>query len=110
VPGDAPPVQILWTKLHQPTVAPDIVRRESLLSRLDDRWADRLGGLSLVPWTAEDGTQTTELAGRVTDQAALAGVLDSLHGLHLPVLAVECLGRSPDTPDLSGPDSKERRT
>jgi hypothetical protein len=33
----------------------------------------------------------TTLVGRLRDQAALAGVLEALYNLHLPVLAVQCL-------------------
>jgi len=33
----------------------------------------------------------TTLEGRLLDQAALAGVLNTLYELHLPVLEVKCL-------------------
>jgi len=33
----------------------------------------------------------TVLSGRLTDQAALFGILDSLYGLGFPLLSVECL-------------------
>ena len=37
------------------------------------------------------------LEGELDDQASLVGVLDTLYGLHLPVLSVECLnGMAPD--------------
>lgn len=31
------------------------------------------------------------LVGKIEDQAALSGILNSLYELHLPVLSVECL-------------------
>jgi hypothetical protein len=38
-----------------------------------------------------DGQATTVLEGRLADQAALSGVLNTLYELHLPVISVECL-------------------
>ena len=34
----------------------------------------------------------TTLEGELGDQASLVGVINTLYGLHLPVLSVECLG------------------
>jgi len=39
-----------------------------------------------------DGKAESVLEGSVLDQAALAGVLNQLFELHLPVMAVDCLG------------------
>jgi hypothetical protein len=36
----------------------------------------------------------TVLEGELLDQAALVGVLNSLYGMHLPVLSVQCLRAS----------------
>jgi hypothetical protein len=44
----------------------------------------------------EDGRPVTTLLGRLRDQAALAGVLETLMELHLPVLEVERLEESPE--------------
>ena len=38
-----------------------------------------------------DGHDETILMGRLADQAALAGVLNTLYEQHLPVLSVDCL-------------------
>jgi hypothetical protein len=38
-----------------------------------------------------DGGVETVLVGRLPDQAALSGVLNTLYELHLPVSLVECL-------------------
>ena len=52
-----------------------------------DSWTDRLGGLTIVETTPEG----TTLEGRLPDQATLAGVLDTLYNLFLPILEVRCL-------------------
>jgi hypothetical protein len=44
----------------------------------------------------DDGKVESVLEGRLPDQAALAGVLTTLYELHLPVMAVDCLGASND--------------
>jgi hypothetical protein len=38
----------------------------------------------------------TTLSGRLLDQAALCGVLNTLHDLRLPLLAVECEDWEPE--------------
>jgi hypothetical protein len=57
---------------------------------LDSSWSDRLSGLAISRSSQEDELVVTTLYGRLADQAALAGVLSSLYGLHLPILSVEC--------------------
>jgi len=52
-----------------------------------ESWLERLGGLRMT--VSAKGKTTLE--GRLTDQAALNGVLDTLYGLHLPLLEVTCL-------------------
>ena len=56
---------------------------------LDERWAMRLGDMRMTIDRSERGTPITRLIGRVQDQASLAGVLETLYELHLPVLEVE---------------------
>jgi hypothetical protein len=58
---------------------------------LDSSWSDRLSGLTISPSSQGDEIEVTTLSGQVADQAALAGVLSALYGLHLPILSVECL-------------------
>lgn len=43
-----------------------------------------------------DGKVESVLEGRLLDQAALAGILNTLYDLHLPVMSVDCLGGSDD--------------
>ena len=56
---------------------------------MPESWLDRLGGMKISAVTAE---QTT-LEGRLPDQAALHGVLDTLYGLNLLILEVTSLGQ-----------------
>ena len=52
-----------------------------------ESWTDRLGGMGIVSVTSA----ATTLEGRLPDQAALNGVLETLFELHLPLLEVSCL-------------------
>ncbi len=61
---------------------------------LDDRWSDRLGGMAIRAVGQVDGTWETILVGWLPDQAALCGVLNTLYGLHLPLVSVEHVGNS----------------
>ncbi len=60
--------------------------------RIPVRWSDRLEGMAITVETPGDGPSVTTLEGELSDQASLAGVLNTLYELHLPVLSVECLG------------------
>ena len=59
--------------------------------RIDPSMSDLLGGMIISQVTIETGPPVTTLEGELRDQAALAGVLNSLYELHLPVLSVTCL-------------------
>jgi hypothetical protein len=52
-------------------------------------WGDRLGDLVIVFATEECEHPRTVLEGRIRDQAELRGILETLYGLHLPILKVE---------------------
>jgi len=58
---------------------------------LDNSWSDRLGGMVLTRAFTADKQPMTILIGHLRDQAALAGVMDALYNLHLPVFSVELL-------------------
>lgn len=53
-----------------------------------ESWSDRLGGMLITAHRRKDQTTMTTLIGRVADQAELAGVLNTLYELHLPILSV----------------------
>ena len=59
-----------------------------LKGHLDERWAERLAGLSF----SHDDDGTTVLCGPVVDQAALYGVLRTVRDLGLPLLSVVHIG------------------
>ena len=70
--------------LHEPAVC--VIRVRGALS---SDWSDRLGGMRITVVRAGRHT-VTELVGRLTDQAALHGVLSALYELGMPLLTVEC--------------------
>ena len=62
---------------------------------LDPRWSGRLGGLAITTSAPdldvqcpESGAPVTQLSGKMQDQAALFGVLNTLYQLQLPLIAV----------------------
>lgn len=65
--------------------------RISVKGRIPPNWRDRLEGMGVTEWSAEGMPPRTTLLGELADQAALAGVLDTLIRLHLTVVSVECL-------------------
>ena len=71
------------------------VYRIRVSGRLSASWSDRLGGMTITVFTADTGPCVTSLVGELSDQADLAGVFNTLYGLHLPVLSVECLNATP---------------
>lgn len=59
--------------------------------RIKASWSDRLEGMVISVAAPDGGPFVTTLEGTLLDQAALAGVLNTLYELHLPVLEVRCL-------------------
>jgi hypothetical protein len=47
--------------------------------------------MTIYPANVEVDPPVTTLEGELSDQAALAGVLNTLYEWHLPVLLVKCL-------------------
>jgi len=60
---------------------------------LDQAWSDTLAGMATTAQSKGNEAPVTALTGRLQDQAALSGVLNSLYDLHLPILKVEMLQR-----------------
>ena len=56
---------------------------------LGDEWSDRLAGLEISNSENETGSPRATLVGPLRDQAQLNGVLETLYGLHLPIVRVE---------------------
>ena len=59
--------------------------------KLDISWSDNLAGMNITSYKEGDKIITT-LIGRLSDQAALAGLLQSLYEMRLPILSVEYKG------------------
>jgi len=57
---------------------------------LDERWADRNGGMTVTVESDEDGPPITTLTTTV-DQAALHGLLRRLFSVGLPLISVNCI-------------------
>jgi hypothetical protein len=57
--------------------------------------ADRLPDMEVTVVPLEDGGAVSTLIGEVRDQAALAGVLNTLYEWHLPVLSLQRLSARP---------------
>ena len=62
--------------------------RIRIQGHLDETWSENLGGLSITAGI-DDDVQVTTLAGRVADQAALAGILNTIYELRFPLLSVD---------------------
>jgi hypothetical protein len=62
--------------------------------RIDPTWSDRLEGMAISVHSDVDYPTVTSLEGELSDQASLAGVLNSIYELHLPILSVLCLSGS----------------
>jgi hypothetical protein len=58
---------------------------------LDQNRSVRVGGMTISTRRTDDETLITQLEGKLADQAALSGVLNTLYDMQLPVLSVECL-------------------
>lgn len=54
-------------------------------------WRDRLEGMAITEGSVEAEPPVTTLVGELTDQVALAGVLNTIVELHLSVVSVERL-------------------
>ena len=65
--------------------------RISVQGLIDPSWSDLLQGMAICPAAMEMDLPVTTLEGELSDQAALAGVLNTLYEWHLPVLLVKCL-------------------
>jgi hypothetical protein len=65
--------------------------RIGVQGRIPARWCDRMEGMTITERASQAESPVTTLLGELADQAALAGVLNTLYELHLPVLSVERL-------------------
>ena len=68
----------------------------SVVGTLDENMSDRLGGLTIERQKTDPDSDKSiiYLTGRLSDQAALFGVLNTLYNMRMPLLSVEYLGTS----------------
>lgn len=67
------------------------VYRINIQGILDKNWSDYCGGMTIEHEGDPDQYAMTVLVGRLADQSALIGVLNSLHDIGYPILSVEYL-------------------
>jgi hypothetical protein len=77
-----------------PTMSGPAIYRIRVRGRLEADLSARLEGMRVENLARGDGKIESVLEGRILDQASLSGVLNKLYELHLPVMAVDCLGGS----------------
>jgi hypothetical protein len=65
--------------------------RISILGNLDENWSDYCGGMMIEHECDPKRNPMTILTGRLADQSALIGVLNSLHDIGYPIVSVECV-------------------
>ena len=65
--------------------------RITVRGRLSAQWRGGLEDLNCTEEELPGGTNNTVLVGRLSDQASLSGLLNSLYEFHLPIVSVECL-------------------
>lgn len=83
--------------------------RISVRGTVPPGWCDRLGGMRVESEDEDDDDgPTTILVGELRDQAALAGVLNTLYQLHLPIQSVSRDPSSEETADPAGSPSGDR--
>jgi len=63
----------------------------SVQGRIKPSWSERLQGMTIRMAPAEADPPVTALEGELRDQAALAGVLNTLYEMHLVLLSVQRL-------------------
>lgn len=67
-----------------------------LQGSLNQRWADCLDAASIRVESQPGAAPITVVTGAFQDQAALAGALNLLYDLGLPLLSVACIDVEPD--------------
>ena len=84
-------------RVEYPTMGGAAIYRIRVRGRLDPNVSDRVAGMNIDTLTRDDGSAESVLEGRLVDQGALTGVLNTLYELHLPVISADCLSGSDET-------------
>jgi len=74
-----------------PTMEYPAIYRIRVMGQLDSSWSERLGGMTVTTTGGRDTDEITMLEGQLWDQAALAGILNTLYDMQLPLISVECI-------------------
>ncbi len=80
------------SKNSMPSMQYPSTYRIRINGHLDTSWSDRLAGMTIFTVGGKNTLEITTLEGRLLDQAALTGVLNTLYDLGLPLISVEYLG------------------
>jgi hypothetical protein len=81
-----------------PKVTQPAAYRIRIAGRVNNGWSDFMSNLE-ESYEQENGVTITTIAGVVTDQAALHGLLERIRDLNLTLLSVTCDGLCSQDPD-----------
>jgi len=59
--------------------------------KLDVKWSENLAGMQITLERSEEGETSSILVGRISDQAALSGILNLLYENHIMIRSVNML-------------------
>ena len=65
------------------------IYRIRIQGTLDKDWSDYCGGITIELENDPNQHAVTVMTGRLADQSALVGILNSLHDIGCPILSVE---------------------
>lgn len=63
-----------------------------VVGKLDPTLSERLGGMIIESKVISEEPVVSILTGLIPDQAALAGILNTIYEMHLPVISDKCIG------------------
>lgn len=78
-------------KKHQVNFSGPAIYKITVDGELGVDMSDRIGGMQIKVDRSVPGEPVSMLVGRIDDQAALSGVLNTLYELHLSILSVNRL-------------------
>lgn len=87
--GSPWPGKKIMIKFTDTTFTRSAMYRIRIQGHISDDMTDYLGGMVITRAFTAGEEQLSILVGKLSDQAALAGVLNELYELHMPLLTVE---------------------
>jgi hypothetical protein len=70
------------------TISSPAIYQIEVQGRIDEKWSGDLAGMNITSMNSGDQVITT-LIGKLKDQAALAGLLQTVYEMKLPLLSVQ---------------------